>query len=98
MATIAQLYHHKKEFLTFKVIYFCTKCKKRVETFWDGYTIDGNFIAGDAWWSDALDCVVHDYSQIICYNCLGNKRASDARMRKIQYGNDESLFRDIYAK
>lgn len=80
---ITQILNHKREFLTFKIIYFCSKCKKRVETLWNGYTIEGNFIAGDAWWSDALDCTVHDPQNIICYDCLGNKRAGHERLNKL---------------
>ena len=83
---ITQILNHKKEFLTFKIIHHCVKCGKMIDTFWNGYTIEGNFISGDAWWSDALDTTVDDPNNIICYDCLGNKRASDERMRRITYG------------
>lgn len=81
--TIAQLYNQKKEFLTFKVIHHCTKCGERIPTVWNGYEIDGNFISGDSWWSEVLDCVVNDPQNIICYNCLTNKEQQLARFRKL---------------
>ena len=73
MITIAQLYNQKKEFLNFKVVYHCVKCKKKIETFWHGYAIKGNFTARDVLWSEVLDCVVNDPQGIICYNCQENK-------------------------
>lgn len=71
--TILRSNDQKKEFLNYKIIYHCTKCGKRIPTIWDGYEIDGNFISGDTWWSEVLDCTVNNPQDIICYNCLGSK-------------------------
>jgi hypothetical protein len=69
--TIDFLYNQKRDFLNFKIIYHCIKCGKKISTTWNkDYTIDGNFIAADATWSEILDCVVNDPQGIICVKCL----------------------------
>jgi hypothetical protein len=81
--SIAQILRQKKDFLNYKVVHHCIKCGSRIETIWNGYEIDGNFISGDAWWSEVLDCVVNDPQDIICYNCLNSKERNLARFRKL---------------
>ena len=72
---ITQLLNHKKEFLTFKIIHHCRVCGKKIPTTWNkDYTLDGNFLSDDAWWSEYLDCTVNDPQGIVCYQCSGIRK------------------------
>lgn len=79
---ISRMLQYKQDFLNYKVILHCRICKKRIPTVWNGYTIDGNFIANDAFWSEVLDTTVYEPDGIVCYDCLNDKQRRLARFSK----------------
>jgi hypothetical protein len=68
---ITRLLRQRIDYRTYKIIYHCHRCKKKIETYWDkDYTIKGPFKAWDIFFSEYLDIPVSDPMEITCLECL----------------------------
>ena len=66
---------HKREFLEYKVVFICRKCKKKIYTTWNkDFTLEGDFFPDDVWWGDVLDCTVSDPVNVCCWSCAGTRK------------------------
>jgi len=82
---VSRMLQYKTEFLSYKVIYHCRICKNKIPTYWNGYTIDGNFLADDTFWSEVLDTTAHYPNEIVCWDCLDERARTRERNRKLIY-------------
>lgn len=70
---ITRMLSYKQDFLNYKIILFCKKCKKRIETCWrNDYSLKGDFVSSDRSWSEVLDITVNSFDDIICYDCINS--------------------------
>lgn len=70
---ITRLLSQKRDYLSYTIIFHCHLCGTPIKTTWEDMLLKGDFKAGDTYWSEYLDCVVNDYFNITCLNCLKSK-------------------------